>query len=776
MKKRFIFSTVFVLIFLAQSWFLYLTIRYPFLGINLKQNENKEWTVYSIDRVDNSSSLDIHVGDIIAKINNLVPDDYHTVQKWQIIEQADTIEIFRNGETINLSTNILSDSLKYDLLIPIVETLCFIAAILLLLKIRNSRSAQFLALVFVVTGITFMSLAGSMRGDATGKLLITNSLITIPIVFLHFLIVLYNEKGGLSYKEHYFKYLYFIVLVGVFVRISFYYDSKISFLIYRSSSSLSLLLFLVGIILVFAFLLNVYLQNRTKNSYIRTITKFVCGSLFLSFFPIIFFSFIPHIIYGKEFINSLYTSWFVLILPLAFAYLIGTKQLYDIDMAFRRIGFTIMLASAPGILVIAAAYLLFPHQPSPKNYILLFFVILLIFTFFLYSTENIYTRMERFMFPRKHILQAALKKIAKDLTSTSSFRELKDLILVDIVNTLEVYGGAIAFKYRDSIEIISEGEIDESEVEAMVQRELPCDHPDFICIEINKHEEHTSFLVMTHKRSNTLLVLEEVQWLGLIVSYLAVSLENVYLIRKLTDKMNRMSSQSMSDQDTQDMSWFRKLTFELQERERMRIAADMHDTTMQDLFHLKRKIAALGDKHALPAEAKENVRSLVEFVEIINVTLRQNCFDLHPYLLQEIGFIRTVEKIVERESYACPFAIRFEATGAYAIERQQLETKRHLFRIVQELLNNARKHSEASIVSLRLSMSNGSFHLHYRDDGVGFEPERLQAMSDIRTSGVGMEQLRSRILHMHGHLELEAHKGEGVRMNISFPMKEGISA
>ncbi|WP_158289484.1 sensor histidine kinase [Paenibacillus flagellatus] len=361
------------------------------------------------------------------------------------------------------------------------------------------------------------------------------------------------------------------------------------------------------------------------------------------------------------------------------------------------------------------------------------------------------------------------------MTSTSSFRDLKDLILVDIVNTLQVYGGAIVFKYRDSTEIIRVGDILATDVEMLLNQSSQDEHPELTYIEINRHEEYTSYLVMTNKKSNTRLGLEEVNWLNLIISYLAVSLENVYLIRKLTVRLNRLAAQLPNEKEAHDINWFRKLTFELQERERVRIAADLHDTTMQDLFFLKRKLTALADKHELAAEAADTIRSIVDYVEIINVNLRQSCFDLHPYLLQEIGLVRTIEKIVERESYGCPFQIQFEAEGAYAIERRSLETKRHLFRIVQELLNNAKKHSGATLVVIRLGVANGRFRLEYRDDGGGFDPDKLTA-PDIGTSGVGMEQMRSRILHLNGQLELDAKPGGGVSIRITFPMKEGLTA
>ncbi|WP_205127106.1 sensor histidine kinase [Paenibacillus ginsengarvi] len=496
----------------------------------------------------------------------------------------------------------------------------------------------------------------------------------------------------------------------------------------------------------------------------------------ISFFPVIVFSFGPKILYGKDFGSSSYlTSWFVLIFPLAFAYLIITKQIYDIHMVLRRVFFTVIMALLPNVFFTALFVALTFDHFSIHRVVLFFCLSLVVLTFVLYSTEYMYTRMERYMFPRKHLLQAALKKIAKSLTSTSSFHDLKDLILLDIVNTLQVRGGAIVLKYQDSTEILSEGEIDHTEVEKFVGGDMMSDQPDLVLLEINRHEEYTSYLVMTHKRSNTHLVMEEVQWLNLIVSYLAVSLENVFLIRKLTDKLQGFASQSPDEQESRALNWFRKLMFELQERERMRIAADMHDTTMQDLFYLKRKITALGDSGTVPAAGKEAIRNLVEYVEIINVNLRQNCFDLHPYLLQEIGFVRTVEKIIEREKYSSPFDIRFDASGTYEIERRGLETKRHLFRIVQELLNNARKHSRASLVTLRLKLEKGRFLLQYEDDGVGFDPDESRP-AGIRASGVGMEQLRSRILYLQGRLELDTRKGSGVRLNISFPMNEEYSA
>jgi two-component system sensor histidine kinase ComP len=758
-----------------QIWFAYLTFRYPYIGINLAKNPGSEWVVESLDPESVSQHLDIRIGDTIVSVDGVPPSEHPPIKKWGSIEQVDEIIIERNHHQLTVTTEGVSNSLSYSLLPFIAEIVCFTIALFINSRIKFSKSATLLALVFVCIGITFMSLGASIRGDALGKNLINTFLVLLPVVFLHFLIEFFKEKGNQDLPRGYLKYLYISVAVNFLFRCTFFFESFAAFYMTRITSMINIIMFILSISLSFAVLAGLYIKNYKSNSYLSTIIKVVWVALIISFIPIVTLSFLPLVLYNVEWVSSLYMGWFVLFFPLSFAYLLLTKQLYDIDIVLRRLLFTVIVALLPSGAIVLVNALIFQDYINLKYFFFSFIVVLVILTFVLYSVENMYTRLERVMFPRKHYLQEALKKISKDLTSISSFRDLKDLFLSDIVNTLQVYGGAIVFRHRDSIEMIREGDINQEEVEKIVVSDPSSEHPNLMKFEINRHEEYTSYLIMTQKKSNTKLGLEEVQWLGLIISYLAVSLENVYLIRKLTVKLNRLASQLPNEQEAYDFNWFRKLTFELQEQERVRIASDLHDTTMQDLFFLKRKLTALGDRPGLPADAKETIHGLVDYIEIINVNLRQSCFDLNPYLLQEIGLVRTIEKIIERESFSSPFQIRFDASGALAVERRDLETKRHIFRIVQELINNAKKHSEASFISLRLTTISGQVVLHYQDDGVGFDPEEMTA-PDIGTSGVGIEQLRSRVLHLNGQLELDAHQGEGVSIRISFPMKGGKTA
>uniref|UniRef100_A0A4Y8PPC1 histidine kinase n=2 Tax=Paenibacillus athensensis TaxID=1967502 RepID=A0A4Y8PPC1_9BACL len=200
---------------------------------------------------------------------------------------------------------------------------------------------------------------------------------------------------------------------------------------------------------------------------------------------------------------------------------------------------------------------------------------------------------------------------------------------------------------------------------------------------------------------------------------------------------------------------------------------------MQDLFFLKQRFSTIADKYAWSADDRRQIKSIINFVEMINVGLRQSCFDLHPYLLKECGLVQTVDLFVEKESVDSPFAIDFAAEHIDAIEALELGAKTHLFRIVQELLNNARKHSQATAVRLRLDVAESYCRLSYEDDGVGFaEPDvdaAAEAAKGIRLSGQGLAQMKTRVLHVNGRFELSSAEQSGMRLDIWIPMREVVT-
>ncbi|MNR52204.1 hypothetical protein D3C85_1720010 [compost metagenome] len=63
------------------------------------------------------------------------------------------------------------------------------------------------------------------------------------------------------------------------------------------------------------------------------------------------------------------------------------------------------------------------------------------------------------------------------------------------------------------------------------------------------------------------------------------------------------------------------------------------------------------------------------------------------------------------------------------------------------------------------------FYLNYEDDGLGFDPN-YSAAKEIGSSGIGMEQMKSRVLSLNGHFELATSKGNGMKFSVTIPMRE----
>jgi two-component system sensor histidine kinase ComP len=776
MKKKY-WIIFFLLIFLViRLWFFYISFSYSYSGINLEQNKYKDWVIQDFDMGNATSSVaGLQVGDIVKEVNGKNTNDYLFVRRWGSLERFQTLLIERDNQQFSVTAPKHTSSAANLLFLTYVgEIISFAMALSLYLKLRT-KSAQFLALVFFNIGVIFMSLGVSLKGDILGKTLISSGVMLLPILFLHFMLILLREKGSLELPSKFLKYLYMPIIFSLFVIFFYFNVSKATYYIYTFTGQATILYFFLGLILNFIFLSYIYLKHRKEKTYASTIIKIVWFALIISFSPLAVLSFLPRLAYGYEWVNSSITGWAVLFLPISFAYLITTKQLYDIDTIFRRILLTTLISIIPSGFIVGVVSLFLPSENLASNLGILFILTLTVFSIVLYSLEYITTKLEKVMFPRKHQLKTALKKISKNLESISNMRELKEIILVDIVQTLQVAGGAIVFQYPKESESITTGKIDQVATEkALSMYNSDSDVSEYSVFPINHHEEYSSYLVMTRNITNTHLNLEEKQWLGLIISYLAVSLENLYLIRKLTMNLHEMAAQIPNEQAAQDLVWFRKSMFELQEKERVRIAMDLHDTTMQDLYFLKGKIEAFMKDYTLVEHGQRKLASIYDYIEIINSNLRQSCFELYPHLLQEIGLIETIRQVIEQEEIGFPFTMQFITKGASAIEDSNLESKRHMFRIFQELLNNAKKHSQASKVRIELSLLKDDFYFIYEDDGIGFEESRL-ANKEINSSGNGIEQLKSRAIYLNGQFELNTKKGKGVKMKFIIP-KEGLTS
>ena len=178
-----------------------------------------------------------------------------------------------------------------------------------------------------------------------------------------------------------------------------------------------------------------------------------------------------------------------------------------------------------------------------------------------------------------------------------------------------------------------------------------------------------------------------------------------------------------------------------EEEERRRIADDIHDDTMQRLLAIPMWLEAAAKDHP-EIRAEERFIKLQGVVSDAIARLRHLVFELHPRILDDEGLVAAIRAYLEGWT-DLGASSTFEITNGLSKEPPKA-TRLILFRIVQEALNNARRHGEASLVTVSLNPHAGGFDVVVEDDGIGFDVQAAQG-STHRHSGLSSMAERAEV-------------------------------
>jgi PAS domain S-box-containing protein len=190
-----------------------------------------------------------------------------------------------------------------------------------------------------------------------------------------------------------------------------------------------------------------------------------------------------------------------------------------------------------------------------------------------------------------------------------------------------------------------------------------------------------------------------------------------------------------------------------EEEERRRIADDIHDDTMQRLLAIPMWLEAAAKDHP-------EIRGEERFIKLQGVVgdaiarLRHLVFELHPRILDDEGLVAAIRAYLEGwTDLGAPST--FEITNGLSKE-PPTATRLILFRIVQEALNNARRHGKASLVAVSLNRHAGGFDVVIEDDGIGFDVQAAQAATHGHS---GLSSMAERAEVAGGWCRVESRSG-----------------
>lgn len=234
-------------------------------------------------------------------------------------------------------------------------------------------------------------------------------------------------------------------------------------------------------------------------------------------------------------------------------------------------------------------------------------------------------------------------------------------------------------------------------------------------------------------------------------------------IDELLDSFNDMSASLKEKQELLDTERKRNLSAMIdgQEQERKRLSLDLHDGLGQSLVAIKYNLEAVKDTN--PEYLSEVLqKTKLEISEAISET-RNMSNNLMPTALGQFGFINAMQQLCLQIHRDDRIIIEFDAEGDFKnlSDRKQI----YIYRIVQEALSNALKHSGASRINIQIMVIKTDILLMIEDDGTGFDIEQK-----VHCGGRGITGMRERVNLLNGVFEIRQGLGKGTIIQIRIPL------
>ena len=216
---------------------------------------------------------------------------------------------------------------------------------------------------------------------------------------------------------------------------------------------------------------------------------------------------------------------------------------------------------------------------------------------------------------------------------------------------------------------------------------------------------------------------------------------------------------------------FSQKLIQAQERERQMISYELHDRIAQNLSILKIGYDTLFDgQSAISSELKGKMKEFSNLTEQSIIAVRDLSYDLRPPGLDEMGLVTEIEIYCEEFSEKTGLEIDFQSAGMQKLNLTA-DTKIHLYRLIQEGLNNIHKHADAGHVTIKLVGASPNIILRIEDDGKGFDVKARELALD-NEKRMGLRSMKERVNLLQGQMTIQSRQMKGTKIFIKLAYLE----
>lgn len=240
-----------------------------------------------------------------------------------------------------------------------------------------------------------------------------------------------------------------------------------------------------------------------------------------------------------------------------------------------------------------------------------------------------------------------------------------------------------------------------------------------------------------------------------VIIFYQQKLKNEKLLVLQTEEINKKEIYSLIQQ--QKMSIIQS-AIEGRDKERQRIAQELHDGIGGNLASIKLHLDNIIDNNS-----DEKLKIIIEKLNNTCKEVREISHNLSLVKISEHSFTYLIRKYLDEILIDDKIRINLNLYPETMLDLLPNEIKNDLYRIIQELMHNVIKHSQADVIDLQITRGDKYLNLMFEDNGIGFD-------TNIASNGIGLNNIRSRIKKLNGNCTIESALGQWSLINLEIPL------
>ncbi|KIQ14098.1 histidine kinase [Flavobacterium sp. MEB061] len=198
-----------------------------------------------------------------------------------------------------------------------------------------------------------------------------------------------------------------------------------------------------------------------------------------------------------------------------------------------------------------------------------------------------------------------------------------------------------------------------------------------------------------------------------------------------------------------------------QEEERKRIAQDLHDDISSKLNIVSLNSHLLTSPNLTEAETIEITENIIALTTKALENSRKIAHNLLPPVFEKFGLNAGVEELCEE--FESSKAVKVYYKNEIDFDENEIDRHLHVFRILQELMNNSLRHGKATEIWIAFKIIDEINTCNYEDNGIGFDSQNIE-----NQKGLGMKNIDSRISFLNGTIKINSEINHGIAVMFTF--------